>query len=437
MSTPYPLLLLQRLFAGTAAALGLIGALPARAQDIATSSGPFALQLVEKRSSLQFNANYGFVRVRYYEIRMLHRGKRVRLPDATGRLETDFRDVFLLSEAPEPALLVGNDGWQLITEREGKLVVSALTRGPADELRWAEGPPSERRIEVGRTRTEAPASLELKGRRRLLLDEQTVLDLGTLQTAHPGRRVGERAIAGEPTRAQTKAAATPADVVPAGYVLAIRDPLGTSPDGRAIAQLYRGPSNSPRDSLIVVASLDGSGQSQLIPLDLRALTGLAHFPGTVEPLQRHIEWLPAKGTELPQLRVLPAADKSRQGWRSQFQFGVAAPLSPQGQHLPRYSVGPVRPAMFAAVREHLIANCQATPQPAQPGDGPADRFERFNLWIMPLVLRFDAGERSLVVESAPSNDLLWAQTAVACVGDAIEAQLADGGPWRQFLALQR
>jgi hypothetical protein len=318
-------------------------------------------------------------------------------------METDFKDVFLLSDAPEPALLVGNEGWQLITEREGKLVVSALTRGPADELRWAEGPPSERRIEVGRTRTEVPASLELKGRRRLLLDEKTVLDLGTLQTQHPGRRVAERAAAAAAASPESTAAqadtgqAEAADVVPAGYVLAIRDPLGTSPDGRAIAQLYRGPSNSPRDSLIVVASLDGSGQSQLIPLDLRALTGLQNFPGTFEPLQRHFEWQPAKGAELPQLRVLAAADKSRQGWRSQYQFGVAAPLSPQGQHLPRYSVGPVRPAMFAAVREHIIANCQATPQPAQPGDGPSDRFERFNLWIMPLVLRFDAGERSLVV----------------------------------------
>jgi len=433
MNIPTPRPLLRRLFAGTAAALGLFGALHARAQDIAASSGPFALQLIEKRSGLQFNANYGFVRVGYYEIRLLHRGKPLKLRDAAGRTQTDFRDAFVLSEAAEPALLVGNQGWQLITEREGKLVVSALTAGPADELRWAEGPASERRIEVGRTRTEAPASLELKGRRRLLLDEKTVLDLSTLQTSHPGRRQAEPKPAVEGTQAQA-----PADArLPAGYTLAIRDALGTSPDGRAIARLYRGASNSPRDSLIVVASLDGSGQTQLLPVDLLALTGLTDYPETVEPLQRHFEWLPSKGAELQKLRTLPAADSSRQGWRSQFQFGVAAPQSPQGQRLPRYSVGPVRPGLFAAVREHMLAHCKATPQPAQPGDGPATHFERFNLWINPLVLRFDAQQRSLLVESAPTSDLLWAQTAVACVGDAIEARLAEGGPWRQFLTPQR
>lgn len=93
--------------------------------------------------------------------------------------------------------------------------------------------------------------------------------------------------------------------------------------------------------------------------------------------------------------------------------------------------------MFAAVRDHLIEHCQAKPQPPEPGDPPAERFARLNYWIMPLVLRYEADGRSLIVESAPTQDLLWAQTAVTCFGEAIEAQLADGGPWRQFLAMQR
>lgn len=424
MSTPFALLLLQRLFAGTAAALGLIGAMPARAQDIAASSGPFALQLIEKRSGLQFNANYGFVRVRYYEIRLLHRGRPLKLRDAAGRMQTDFSDAFVLADAPEPALLVGNDGWQLITERDGKVEVSTLTRGRADTLRWAEGLPSERRIEVGRTRTEAPAALELKGRRRLLLDERTVLDQATLQTVRPGQRSAER-----------PSGHAADEAIPAGYALALTDPLVTSPDGRAIAQLYGGASLSPRDALIVVSSLDGSGQRQLLPLDLQALSGHKDYESSLPALLSQLEWLPPAGAELPQLRLRPSP--SRHGWQSQFQFGQAAPLSPQGQRLPRYSVAPVRPALFAAAREHLIAHCQATLQAAQPGDAPAERFARLNFWVIPLLLRFDAAEHRLVVESAPTSDLLWAQTAVACAGDAIDAQLEQGGPWQQYLLPSR
>ncbi|MBT9458449.1 MAG: hypothetical protein IV097_17650 [Burkholderiaceae bacterium] len=430
-------MLMQGLFAGTAALLGLLGMTPASAQDIIASSGPFSLQRVEKKSGLQFNANYGFIRVHYYEIRVLYRGKPLKLPDAAGRAQTDFRDAFVLVDAPEPALLVSSAGWQLVTERDGRAVVSALTGGAADELRWADGPAAERRIDVGRTRTEVPAALELKGRRRLLLDDKTVLDINTLQLSHPGRRQADAPGSHDASRPQPAAAEpSPADRIPAGYVLAIRDPLGTSPDGRALAQLYRGASNSPRDALIVVGSLDGSGQTQLLPVDLQALTGDKEFPTTVAPLLRHFEWV-QRGQELPHLRPLPAADSTRQGWRAQFQFGLAAPLSPQGQRLPRYSVAPVRPAMFAAVRGHLIAHCQAMPAPAQPGDAPAERFARLNLWIIPLVLRFDADERSLVVESAPTSDQLWAQTAVSCAGEAIDAQLREGGPWRQYLALQR
>ena len=424
MSTkPHPLRRLQRLLAGTAAALGLIG--PAVAQEnIAATSGPFALQLVEKRSGLQFNANYGFVRVRYYEIRLLHRGKPLKLRKATGSSDSDFTDAFVLADAPEPALLVGNQGWQLVTERDGKPVVTALTDAAANGLRWAEGPASGRRIDVGRTRTEPPAALELEGRRRLMLDEKTVLDTATLQTIHPGRRQADAAAGGE---------AGP----PPGYTLAMDEPLGTSPDGRAIAQLYRGASLSPRDALIIVSSLDGSGQTRLLPLDLQALTGRRDFLIDADALLAHFEWLPSSGKELPQLRPRAAADKSRQGWHSQFQFGIAAPLSPQGQRLPRYRVAPVRPALLGALREHLIDDCQATPAPAQAGDPPAEGFARLKLWIIPLLLRYDAAERSLLVEAAPGDDLLWAQQAVVCAGEAVESQMAEGGAWRQHLATPR
>ena len=81
-------------------------------------------------------------------------------------------------------MLVNHEGWQLVTEQGGQAQVRALTTGPAQGLCWAEGPYAERRISSERVHLDPPATLELHGRRLLLLGAQTVLDVATLAT-HP------------------------------------------------------------------------------------------------------------------------------------------------------------------------------------------------------------------------------------------------------------
>lgn len=410
--------LMRHLCAGTAATLGLFSAVPATAQDIVASSGPLALQRVEKRSSPQFNANYGFVRVRYYELRVLHRGKPLPLQDAQGRPQHEFRDAFVLADAPVPTLLVGGDRWLLVTERDGQAQVQALSAPGGHSLRWTEGPANEREIEVGRTRTDRPDALTLKGRRHLMLDGTVLLDLSTLTLARPSQDI------------------------PAGYTPVHENPLGLSPDGRAIAQLYRGESNSPRDALIIVSSLAQPDKRTLIPLDLQALIGQTGHGIDPEALMRRFEWHQPQGRDAPaQLRLRPGADigsdpgnSEGRRWHSHYQLGLAAPLGASGTRIARYTVAPVRASMLAAARERLIAHCAAELQPAQAGDPPAERFARLTMWVVPVLLRFDAAERALIAESEHAAGPLWAQQAVRCVGAALEGQLDDSGVLRAHLA---
>lgn len=173
------------LVAVAAVAAGWLGATAhAHAQAGPAHQAPFTVQVIERRSGLQFNANYGFVRVRYYRTQVLLNGKPLKLRQAQGGSESDFKDAFLLRDAPLPAVLVNHEGWQLVTEQGGQAQVRALTPGPAQGLCWAEGPSAERRISSERVHLEPPATLELQGRRLLLLDAQTVLDVATLVT-HP------------------------------------------------------------------------------------------------------------------------------------------------------------------------------------------------------------------------------------------------------------
>lgn len=257
------------LLRGALAALAFCGTAPVVAQGLVATRGPFTLELVEKRSGPQLNANLGFVRVRYYETRLLHRGKPLSLRDAEGRNQTEFTDVFILSDAPEPALLVGSNGWQLVIERDGKPVVRALTTDPVGTVHWTDGPAAERRTEAGRTRTEAPESLELKGKRLLLLDQRAALDLGALEVrALDGRQKENPGATNRPDPT----------AIPPEYKVALSEPLGLSPDRGALAQLYRGDSNSPRDALIVITSVDGRGERCLLPLDLKEIAGPRDFP---------------------------------------------------------------------------------------------------------------------------------------------------------------
>lgn len=362
------------------------------------ASGPFTLQVVEKKSGLQFSANHGFHRIDYQMLRLVHNGRAVAVPDGHGGSRTELRDAWLLADAPRPAVLVGGDTWVLVTERDGRPHLETLVADGRGSLQWTDMPGGPGPVHVSRTRVE-PVPLTLQGGRRLLLDRGTVLDVQTLRW--------------QPLSLD----------LPPGYSVSETGLLGASPDGRALAFLLRGESNSARDAAIVVTATDRRAQ-EVLALDLKPYTGLDHIAAPADLLVQHFRWqLQGQGDALPRLQPLaPARDAT---WTSDYRFGLRA-ARVNGTPVPSYTLSPVLPAMLAAAREQVIAQCGGQPAPAVAGDPPADRHARLKLWVVPVLMRFDAGARALVVESEHPESPLWAQQMVRCIGEQLDSQLAAG-----------
>lgn len=413
MTTP----LVQRLSGAVASLLALLSLSATAAQPDGPASepplvaGPFTLQTLQQRSGLDFNANYGFVRHTYYERRVLYRGQPLALADAKGRKSTAFRDAWVLPDAVRPALLVGDAGWWLVTERDGQPQVQTLvpgdelSAGAGGQLQWIDQPERRDWGDVRRTRATDGEPMALPGGRQLLLEGRVLLDAQTLRWR-----------------------ALDAQAVPEGYQPAERSLLGASPDGRAFARLYVGPSRSERDALIVVYGTERA-EHQRLALDLVALAGPNRAFLVDDLLKRHFDWRLQDGA-LPRLQPRPAANPNP--WQSSFQFGLAAPRSAAGRPLPRYTLSPVRPTMLAAVGAELSRAMGYPLQPPEPGDPDAAGFLRLKA-SPPVVLRLDAARHALVVESEAAAPALAAQSAVKSIGEHLDRQLA-GGAWREHLA---
>lgn len=410
MPTP----LARRLSAAVACLLALpvFAAQPdAPASEPPLVTGPFTLQTLQQRSGLDLNANYGFVRHTYFQRRLLYRDQPLALADARGRKRSAFRDAWVLPKAVQPALLVGDAGWWLVTERDGQPLVQTLvpgdeqSAGAGGKLQWIDQAEKRHGGDVRRTRTTAGEPMALAGGRLLLLEGEVLLDTQTLRWR-----------------------ALEAQAVPAGYQPAERSLLGASPDGRAFARLYVGPSRSERDALIVVHGTERA-EHQRLPLDLVALAGPHRAFQVEDLLKSHFDWRLQDGV-LPRLQPRPAAHPNP--WQSSFQFGLAAPRGPAGQPLPRYTLSPVRPAMLAAVCAELSRAMGYQLRAPEPGDPDPAGFVRLKS-APPVVLRVDAAQRQLVVESDASDSALLAQAAVQTIGEYLDQQLA-GGAWREHLA---
>lgn len=392
--------------AGTLAALlGLASA--QAAPDLVLQRGGLGLEELTRKSSLQFSANYGFTRVEYFKFRVHHQGKPVAVPDGRGGRRTEFRDAWALTGAPWPALLVHDDAWVLISERDGQLRIEALPASPTGHsvLQWADR--EQQSVSVGRVRIEAtpPEALALAGGRWLLLDGVQLLDLQTLR---------RQPLVLNP---------------PPGYQAVSSPVLGVSPDGRALALLHRGESNSARDALIVIASTEG-GPQQLLPLDLKALTG----QGTAEPdpqlLARHFRWEAGTGGAATTLKLRPP--EHRPAWQARYLYGLRAPRAESGEVFSRFELSPVRPSMLPAVRAYLTADCGCnfTPAPAAAGAGAF----QLKLSTITTTLRHDAARQALVIEAGHGDGgPLWAQSVTRDLGELVEAGL-KAGALREHLA---
>lgn len=369
---------------------------PAAAQDFAARAGSLGIEQVTRRSSLQFSANQGLLRVAYLQFRVHHAGRVVAVPDERGGGRTEFRDAWVLPGARWPAVLVRNDRWALITERDGRLQIETLPSADVPALQWLDGPAPP--LQVGHVRTE-PTSAEamaLRGGRWLQLDGQLLLDVETLRS----HRLDPQ--------------------VPAGYAAVPDGGLGVSPDGRAVALLYRGEWNTSRDALIMVVGTEAGAPQQLLPLDLTPYTRLGQVAAEPGLLARHFRWVSQPGAALPLLQPQPLAPAK--AWQTRYLFGLRAPRTAAGVSLSRFELTPVRASMLEAVRVLMREACDCEFTPA-----PESGAWQLRIPTITATMRFDAARQTLLIEASNDENAAWAQSITRELGEKIEARLNAGG----------
>jgi hypothetical protein len=179
--------------------------------------------------------------------------------------------------------------------------------------------------------------------------------------------------------------------------------------------------------LLLVADLE-QPQRDLLHVDLKA-RGIDRWDQlSAQSLGQHFEWRPGPdGAQ--RLQARPA--RAPAAWRTRYDYGMAAPRGPQGP-MPRYTLWPVRPAMLAAARAAVVDELKAEPAPARAGDPPPERYKRLSMSVYPVVMRYDAAQQALVVET-PELPNLTGQSAVDFIGELIDGRLA-GGAWQAHLA---
>lgn len=370
-----------------------------------TSTGGLSIQ-TSQRSARSFNANVGFHKTSYIEFQVLHQGKPLSVTGPEGKPLRDFRDAWVLLDAPQPSVLAGDgQSWYLITDLPtSNPKVTRVGGGHQGQVQWIDAPsgPGENFASI-QIRTEANDDRSLRGGQRLLLNRSQVLDLRSLRLQALNL------------------------TVPAGYEWAGLPSLALSPDGRQLVWLYRGESNHVRDALLLIADTQ-QPQNTLLSVDLKTL-GIEDWQApTATWLDKHFEWVAGPdGIH----RLQPRAARTKADWSARYEYGMAAPRGPQGAQ-PRYRIWPVKASLLAGARTAVIEELRADPAPARAGDPEPTVFARLSMSVYPVVMRYDAAQRTLVVE-APELDPLRAQSAINYIGELIDAKLAEGA-FRKHLA---
>ncbi|KQW45383.1 MULTISPECIES: hypothetical protein [unclassified Roseateles] len=370
----------------------------ARIPDGGARIGGLVIEALQ-RSGRNFDANQGFTTTDYVEFRVLHGGRAIAVEGDFGKRSPDVRDAWVLVGASRPAVLMGSSGWTLVAEHEGRLEVTPLTpHGSGTTVQWMDWPEGLGPAHHSRLRTDAKDPRRLEGGRRLLIGDQVVLDVDTLQW----RRLDLR--------------------VPPGYKDSGVAPTLWPAAGGALVRLYAGEANSPHDALLVVSD-PATGGSRTLAFDL----GTTGRPGFASPdaawLDEHFELVTGPDGEraLSQRagRTPPAP------WQFRYQFGAAAPVGPEGP-VQRLTLAPVLPSMLQAALALSHAELKTKDMPLRTGDPAGPGFARVSMWLAPMVFRFDAATQALVIVSEDGSSPLDALAAVREVGSLLADRLNDG-----------
>lgn len=385
-------------------ALAPARAAPAPGERI-VQAGPFTLQTLRLRGRLQFNANVGLVRPSYVEYQVLRDGQTVAVTDASGRRST-FQHGWVLPRAVQAALLVGgSEGWWLLTEREGRVQTDLLEQGGDGVLEWADiVRPTV--LAGGGLRIDEVEPMSLEAGRLLLVNRRVLLDTHTLSRV------------------------TLPQEMPAGYQPVSTGLLGLSPDRRALARIYVGASLSWRDALITVTEL-ATGKTRLLPMDLQAqMVPQRADLSPREQLLPHLRWQNS-GSSVQGLELRPP-EHADTPWSAEFLLGLRAPRLANGDAVPRFVLGPVRPSMLTAAQTELVRALGYEALPPQAGDAP-DKVVHLGGSFVPLRLQLDGAHATLHIEAERAPSALWAQQAVVQSGELLLARLRAGA-LREHLA---
>jgi len=169
----------------------LFGTSSCRAQEASSiQHGNFTIQksvLTEKGSGSVQNKKYD-TRSYLVEYKILYKGKKVKFP---ARLQQGSPynypwRVYILQDAPVPALLAGSQNMFLITEEKDKLKITQVNHHPSNfgSIQWLDNnngqPSDEIQIHDPQNDDRIDSSLVLKGGKHLLINRFTVLDVETL-----------------------------------------------------------------------------------------------------------------------------------------------------------------------------------------------------------------------------------------------------------------
>lgn len=166
--------------------LPLLGAVSAAPEPVPTlPHGPFDIAMHTRRigaGGFPNTSGHPFRTTPISEFEVRLRGQPVQVPGVGQR----FWRVLRLTGTPRPALLVAERGLHLVTEADGRALVQPLGRQPGDmpALQWLDevdgqpGPPRR----YGLAQQQLDADTQAPRGHRLLVDNQTVLDLATLSS---------------------------------------------------------------------------------------------------------------------------------------------------------------------------------------------------------------------------------------------------------------
>ncbi len=321
-----------------------------------------------------------------------HQGRKVAIPIGKGEALDRFWEAKVLTGAPRPALLVGQTGVTLLSDRDGQLEVTEIVppRSDTARLQWldsAQGQPGD--VQMVTIRDMRAESRQLSGGRLLLVNERVVLDTATLE-AH---------------RFEPYDSVQQIEPYNASY----GEAHALSPDGRQFA----------------VHTSHYTGEyyrNALLAIDFRANRAYAvpfantptrfHGVDSIDPawFAHYFDW----------------RDDGAQGLRLALREGIAprpwvGHLIDFGGGMVEYRIKPVEGGMLALLAAHVERDHAAQ---RLPGDDP----ERIELRIgeVALGLRFDRGDREVSLHASHGPTAQQGYRLIAAIGAGFDRVLADG-----------